>query len=160
MLNKPGKNKAGESIAAIAEGAILSSYKFTKFKSEKDDFEMEKLSIATIDHSDEKKALETAIIMAESQNFVREINEQPANIMTPAKVADIAKKLAKESKLSVRVFDELDLRKMKMNALLSVSQGSLKPPRLVMFEYNKSKKNLLFMGLSEKELLLIPAEYR
>jgi leucyl aminopeptidase len=141
-LNKLGKNEAGESIAAIAEGAILSSYKFTKYKSEKDDFEMEKLSIATKDHSDETKALEMATIMAESQNYSRMIDEEPANIMTPSRVAEEAKKLSKETKLSLTVFDKKRLEKSKMNGILAVGQGSGEEPKLIILEHNKGNKKL------------------
>ena len=42
------------------------------------------------------------------------------------------------------------MKKKGMNALLGVASGSAEPPRLVIIEYNKGKKNLPLYGLVGK----------
>jgi leucyl aminopeptidase len=130
---------------ALCEGALLAGYKFTEFKTKKDEiFEVERFVISTeapgkaLDEAHEGIRLGT--IMAESQNLSRALDDQPGNIATPLKVAGWAKKLAKDEGLDIEVFDASRMRKMGMNALLAVAEGSVNPPVLIRLEYNKGKK--------------------
>ncbi len=135
----------------ITEGAILSNYKFMELKTKKDEyFDVKNVSIITSDKN-ALDAVKTGTALAEAQNYTREVDEYPANLMTPKKVAEIAKQLAKKNKkLSVTVFDEKAMKKKGMNAFLGVASGSAEPPRLVIIEYNKGKKNLPLYGLVGK----------
>lgn len=131
----------------LAEGAILADYKFVKLKSKTEDKPIDALTMVSA--GDLTKQINTGIILAESQNYMRELNEQPSNIMTPGKIAAEALSLGKKYRsLSVRVYDERDLKKMKMGAILSVSKGSAEPPKFVVIEYKGAKKP--FYGLMGK----------
>ena len=131
----------------LTEGAILADYKFVKLKSKPEEKPIDTLTM--VSSSDLSRQIDAGRILAESQNYMRELNEQPANIMTPRRVAEEAVKLGKKYRsLSVKVYDERDIRKMKMNALLSVSRGSAEPPRFVVLEYKGAKKP--FYGLMGK----------
>ena len=74
-----------KAVQAITEGAILSAYKFTEFKTKKEDiFEVERFRIAgAIGHEDALEGIATGTIMAESQNYSRKLDDQPGNIATP-----------------------------------------------------------------------------
>ncbi len=136
-------------VQAVAEGAILASYKPIKFKTKKDDyFEVKTANIITKENIDE--ALKRANALAHSQNYVRDINENPANIATPQMLAQSARDLSKQNGLTCTVFEKDDLKKMKMNAILGVNQGSALPPVLVIMEYNKDKKDLPFYAVVGK----------
>lgn len=144
-LPKVPKLHPTDAAGAIAEAAILANYQCTKFKSKKeedkdDSFEVKEATIFSAEDSTD--FVRKASILAYSQNFVRDINENPANIATPSMLAQTARDLAKENKLTATVFEKEDLKKMKMNAILAVNQGSVLPPVLVILEYNKEKKNL------------------
>jgi leucyl aminopeptidase len=137
VLLKPARDVA----RLICEGAILANYKPVKFKSKKDDyFEVKELEVVAKEPLGD--VLKKAAILANAQNYVRDINENPSNIATPQLLAAEARKLAKERKLDVAVFDKADLKRMKMNSILAVSQGSALPPVFVVLEYNKGRKNL------------------
>ncbi len=143
VLPNPEETEPKEAISAIAEGAILSAYKFRKYKTdENNDFKMKRLGIVTMEHASEKDALNRAIIMAEAQNYSRMIDEEPANIMTPSRIAEEAKKLSEETGLSLTVFDKKDLEKRKMNGILAVGMGSSEEPRLIILEHNKGRRKL------------------
>ncbi len=132
---------SNEIAQALTEGAILASYKCIKFKSKQDDyFEVKTTIIQTKENIAE--GVKKGSVLGKSQNFVRDFNENPANIATPQKLAELAKELAKQNKLGITVFEKEDLKKMKMNAILAVNQGSVLPPVLVILEYNKDKKEL------------------
>ncbi|NYZ77269.1 leucyl aminopeptidase [Candidatus Micrarchaeota archaeon] len=135
----------------IAEGAILSNYKFMELKTKKEEyFDVKQLSLVSSDKSVDD-GIATGTVLADAQNYVRELDEYPANIMTPRKVEEAARRLAKESKgVSITVFDENALRKKGMNALLGVARGSGEPPRLVILEYNRDRKNLPLYGIVGK----------
>ncbi len=131
-------------VQALAEGLALSSYQFTKLKSKKEDsFEIRKTSIISTT-GPFQKGLRAGTILSSAQNYVRELDENPGNIMTPARIAEEAKKLAKKNRLGIKVFDEKQLKKMKMNGILAVGGGSVNRPMMVVLEYNKGKKHPLY----------------
>ncbi|MBN2478010.1 leucyl aminopeptidase [Candidatus Micrarchaeota archaeon] len=134
-------------VRPAVEGAVLASYKFEKFKTKKKEEKEKEVKveeITVIAAEDEKNSEELRIgkIYADAQNYVREINETPPNIMNPEKLAETAEKLSKENKLDVKIFDEKEMEKKKMNAILAVGKGSENKPRMIVLEYNKNKKDL------------------
>src|SRR5262249_28623150 len=76
--------------AAMVEGAILASYRFDRFKSKKDDDDENggKLEqITVIGNGEIGEAVETARIGAEAENFARELQDLPSNVVTPSYLA-------------------------------------------------------------------------
>ena len=129
-------------IQALTEGAILAGYKFTQFKTKKDDiFNIgDVFLVLESDCPGAKEAVERGTILANAQNFVRDINELPANFATPEYVATEATKLAKSNKLKIKVMEKSEMKKLGMGGIISVNQGSDKPPKLVILEYNAGKR--------------------
>ena len=69
------------------------------------------------------------------------LGDTPSNICTPTFLAKEAKKLEKISKnIKVEILDENKMRSLKMGSLLSVSQGSKQPAKLVIIKYTPLKK--------------------
>ncbi|HSB47625.1 MAG TPA: leucyl aminopeptidase [Candidatus Bilamarchaeum sp.] len=128
---------------AMAEGATLAAYKFTEYKTKKDDlFFVEKALV--ISETDVSAGIHKGSILAGAQNYARAIDEQPANIMSPAAMAAEARALARSHSLAVSVMDRNALKRMGMNGILAVCQGSRNEPYLVKLEYNKDKKYPLY----------------
>ncbi len=73
--------------------------------------------------------------IASSINYARDIDNNPANIATPQFMAAEAKSLAKKHGLKYSLIDKKMMRKLGMNALLSVSYGSARDPVLPIIEY-------------------------
>lgn len=140
--NIKGTDK-NEIAQAVAEGAILAAHKFIHYKTETEDlFTVEKVYITN--EKDLTKGVRLGSIYANAQNYARELDEHPANIATPTKIAKEARKLAKEKKLRITVYDRKALQKMKMGAILAVAQGSAEPPVLIKMEYNTGKNYPLY----------------
>jgi leucyl aminopeptidase len=128
---------------AITEGAMLAGYKFYRYKTKKEDlFQVEKVRIVSED--DVAEGIRLGMIYAGAQNYARELDELPANVATPARIAAEARKLGRECGLTITVLDKKRMEKMGMNALLAVAQGSEQEALLVKLEYNKGRNHPLY----------------
>jgi leucyl aminopeptidase len=79
--------------------------------------------------------------IAAGMAFMKDLANLPANVCTPAYLADAARALAREHKsVRVRVLDAREIRRLGMGSFLSVTRGSEEPPRLVVLEYGGGKK--------------------
>ncbi|MBL1142961.1 MAG: leucyl aminopeptidase [Proteobacteria bacterium] len=87
--------------------------------------------------------------IANGIKLTRDLANRPSNICTPAYLAKQAQDLAKKNRsLTVTVLEEADMKKLGMGSLLSVSQGSVEPAKLITLEYKGSKK-------SQKPIVLV-----
>ncbi len=128
----------------IRQAVILinsSQYRFETMKSRKDErkIKFDKL-IFNLHSSDDANRVATAIEQGAAigcgMDLARDLGNLPGNVCTPAYIARQAKALSKgEKKLSVKVLEEADMRKLKMGSLLSVSAGSRQPAKLITLEY-------------------------
>ena len=94
-------------------------------------------------------ALERGIAIGEGVNFARDLGNLPPNICTPAYLAEQARVLGKAHKLKVTVLERKDMEKLGMGSLLSVSDGSRQPPKLITIEYYggpKKQKPVVLVG--------------
>ncbi|MCR5813444.1 MAG: leucyl aminopeptidase [Desulfovibrio sp.] len=82
--------------------------------------------------------------------LARKLANTPANLLSPAKLAAQAQSLAEASGLGCHVLDEQAMQDIGMGALLSVGQGSVNPPRLVVLEHapnaQAQEPPLVFVG--------------
>jgi leucyl aminopeptidase len=131
---------ASEEFAqAIAEGAIAADFETDKYKTDKKNDKF--IDAATLaGYSDaEKSAGEAGLnrgrVIAEAQNFARDLVNEPSNKLTPRILAEKAEVMAREAGLAVDVLDEHKITSLKMGALLSVAQGSIEPPRVIVVTY-------------------------
>ena len=74
-------------------------------------------------------------ILAEAQNFTRELVNEPANLLTPLRMAEAARKMAAKYGLECEILDREQMEKLGMRALLGVAQGSAEPPALIVVRY-------------------------
>ena len=130
----------GETAQIIAEGALLSNFESDKYKTDKkNDKNIETVVVAGYSDSERSagdKGLLKGRIIAEAQNFTRDLVNEPSNKLTPRILAEKAEAMAKEAGLSVQILDEKKIADLKMGALLSVAQGSVEPPRVIVVTYN------------------------
>jgi leucyl aminopeptidase len=144
FLVKEG-DRSAESAQAIVEGMILANFDSDKYKTDKKPGnEITAAAIAGWEgasRSDADRGLERGRLIGESQNFARELGNEPANLLTPRMLASQAEAMAREAGLSVDILDEKKIAELKMGALLSVAQGSVEPPRLIVVTYTPEKLN-------------------
>jgi leucyl aminopeptidase len=88
-----------------------------------------------------RRGLTEGDAIAAGQSLLRDLGNLPGNICTPRYLAKQALELAKSHRnLKVRVFDEAQIRRLKMGSLLSVSRGSAEPPRFIAIEHRGGGK--------------------
>ncbi len=132
---------------AITEGLILGSYRFEKYKTKKEE-DSKRLEEAYLYGAD-PKAVEVGKILAQAQNLVRDLVNEPGNVINPITLAEIAQKIAQENGLECRVYDEKEIQEMGMQALWSVGKGSATPPRFVHMVYKpqgEPKEKIAIVG--------------
>ncbi len=140
-----------QSLANIAFGALLQSYRFNKyFENKKKDKELKvnSLTILCEDLAKTEKEFAPLKILAENIFFVRDLVSEPSNILNPESYATICKTLSKEG-LEVEVLSEAEMKKLKMGALLGVGQGSEKESQLVILKWkgaDAKDQPLAFVG--------------
>ncbi|MEL7310914.1 MAG: leucyl aminopeptidase [Pseudomonadota bacterium] len=79
--------------------------------------------------------------IATGMDLTRDLGNTPANVCHPTYLAETAKQLAeKHSKLTVKVLEEAQMRRLGMNSLLSVGHGSEQPSKLIQMDYRGGKK--------------------
>ncbi len=123
---------------AIAEGATLGLYQFTRYKASEVP-EVEFVRMLVRDESmvgTLSTAAEEGAVYAEATNLARDMVNEPANYMTPSRMAELAQDLAATHGLSATVYDRDDMVSLGMGALLGVAQGSAEPPRFIRLDYN------------------------
>jgi leucyl aminopeptidase len=133
---------ATEGVRAIVEGAFVGKFDPGYYKSDRKDND-QKIDAVTIVTAGGQKSLEleleaamqAARIVAESQNFTRDLTNEPSNRMTPTILAERAKQMAAEVGLKCEVHDGDKIRQLKMGAFWGVAQGSDEAPALIVLRY-------------------------
>ena len=93
--------------------------------------------------------IDISVAIANGLNKARVLGDTPPNICNPTFLAKEAKKLEKLNRnLKVEILDEKQMRTLKMGSLLSVSQGSTQPAKLVIIKYMpiKNKQPIVLVG--------------
>jgi leucyl aminopeptidase len=129
---------------AIVEGTVLSSYRFEQFKSaprgeaEVGGRALEQLVIAA--PAGHAETIEQAAIVAERVNRARDLQNRPANDLTPTALGEYAASLAEQiDGLSVEVEHGEQIAARGMGAFSAVAQGSVEPPALITMRYSGAK---------------------
>ena len=144
---------SAEAAADMALGLLMRAYSFDTYKTKKpedDDNGSRKVSVV-FQHEDAsgcKKAFATRQAISEGVELARNLVNEPANVLGPVEFADRAKQLESLG-MEVEILTEKDMKKLKMEALLGVSLGSPRPPRLAIMRWQGAKpkdKPVAFVG--------------
>jgi len=117
-----------KAVKAMAEGIALGAYRFDRYRS---DGESEPERAFIFGEGRFATAFEEGRKLAEVNNFVRDLVNEPGNVLNPETLSRVATELAKECGFECRVFDRRELEERKMVGILSVGSGSSVPPRFV-----------------------------
>src|SRR5580704_11972237 len=123
---------------AVTEGLLVAEFESDKYRSEKKNKAIESVSLAGFDNGQGdalNSAIERGRVIAESQNFARDLINEPSNRLTPRMLAARAEAMAKEVGLGVEILDDRKITELKMGALIGGAQGSVEPPRVIVLRY-------------------------
>ena len=132
----PDTIKLEDAVRAIVEGAFIGNFDPDTYKSDRKDQKIDALTIvARGDQGALLKAMEEARVVGESQNFTRELVNEPSNRMTPSVLAEHACKMSQQVGLKCEVYGADKIKELKMGAFWGVAQGSDEPPALIVMRY-------------------------
>jgi leucyl aminopeptidase len=151
MVDFGGRDMPGVS-AQLGFGALLRSYRFTKYRSkEKEENgkpKMTALTVAVKGAAAARRAFAPLEMVAEGVTFTRDLVSEPPNELYPATFAKEVRQLTKLG-VKVEVLGEKQMEKLGMKALLGVGQGSARESQLVVMQWNgaaQSKQPIAFIG--------------
>jgi leucyl aminopeptidase len=134
----------GPCSRAAVEGALLADYDPDTYRSDRKDQSVYNFTLVGT-AGDSATAIELGyaegIIVAESQNFARELVNEPGNKLTPTILGQRAAAMAASHGLKSEVYSTEKLHELKMGAFWSVSQGSEEPPALIVLTYEPEGYN-------------------
>lgn len=142
----------GETLAALAEGAYLSLYKFDKYLTKEKDSptRLERLSICAprgTSVREAKRIVDRTRILCEATVLARDLGNAPGNEIYPETLADAARASSLQASYNASILDEHEIKNLGMGGVLGVSQGSAHPPRFIILEYGSpAKRPVVLVG--------------
>lgn len=137
-----------DNFKALVEGAILGSYSFNNYKSEKESKKQELTFVVEDKDSQLVSILKESQTICEAVNSARDmVNTTPADF-TPKSFVKEAQSIAKEFELDCEVLGEKDLEKQKMMSMHSVGRASIHESQLIHMKYKPKKaiKKVVLVG--------------
>src|SRR5215213_5708752 len=125
--------------AAFVEGSVMGAYQFTMFKSGADDddrgSELGELIISA--HHDVSGPVETGRVVGESVNLTRDLQNRPANDLTPTALTERAREIAdRHDTVTLEVMGREEIEAAGMGAFAGVAQGTYEEPQLITLRYD------------------------
>lgn len=147
----PCRKKAAAPVRgqAIAEGAVLASYSFDIYKKPNAKKTVQNVVVLTSDASRVAAGFRKGTVYAESTNLARDLINLPANDMTPRRMAEEARKVARGSGLRLKVLGEREIKRLGMGCYWAVSRGSVEPPVFLHLHYRprtRPRKRIAIVG--------------
>ena len=140
LVASPGESvgvPVEECLRAVAEGAGLGLYRFDRYHKPEDATDVSEVTLLA--RQGDRKVLDRALAVADAAvraaSRARDLVNEPANVMTPAALAQVAQELATTGGLSCRIIDADEARTMGMGLFTAVAQGSAQPPKFIVMDY-------------------------
>jgi leucyl aminopeptidase len=152
IADLPGGAPKPDSLAELALGMRLRAYSFDRYKTKRKEGEEKpagtEVTITVANVAPVRKAYAAREAVANGVDFARDLVNEPANVLYPVEFAERALSLKKLG-VAVEVLDVAAMKKLGMNTLLGVAQGSENEPRFVVMRWNGGKKGtnpIAFIG--------------
>ena len=144
---------AAQSTRVLADALAQADYKYDAYITKKDEdgagpIDATLIPLASLDSKRLKQIESDSQALREGIRTVRDLGNGPANLVTPAHLAERAQQIARSVGVKCTVFGKKEIEKMKMGGLLAVNQGSAKEPRFIVLQYSprKAKKHVALVG--------------
>jgi leucyl aminopeptidase len=134
----PHKAREHQPARAVVEGTLLAAYRFTAFKSSDDPASAAGIAeLIVSDHVDQAAEVARAVVVAEAVNAARDLQNTPANHMTPTILGGRARTVAElhSRTLSCEVAGRAEIVARGMGAFAAVAAGSDEEPALITLRY-------------------------
>jgi leucyl aminopeptidase len=130
------------SAHAFLKGFLLAQYQYSLAAKKPPAGKLGKLVLLSDNNRGLAPAIRSARVVAEYSAHARDLVNTPADRMSPAQVAEVAKSLAKEFGFQCKVMGPKEIERQGMGAVMSVAKGSRYEPRFITLHYNKGKRGV------------------
>jgi leucyl aminopeptidase len=136
---------------AMAEGALLRSYRFDKYRTKEPESKkptLKTITILTADNTEAKSAFEERVKVIDGVFLTRDLVSEPGNVLHPESFADRIRELG-DLGVEVEVLGEAEMEKLGMGSLLCVGLGSDRESQLAIMRWNGGNEGdapLAFIG--------------
>ena len=140
---KVGKLDEQKKLCLATQAQEASFYTFDQFKEKpkKKKVEPKKHSYCISSNKATKLGLAQGEAIASGIDLAKDLGNLPGNICNPTYLANEANKLSRQyNSIRTEVLSDAALKKLGLNSLLAVSQGSDQPAKLIIMQYNGGKK--------------------
>ena len=150
------RHSAREISKAFVEGSILGLYRFTQHKTENRK-ELQNIDWMTLMMPNKtlmksvSQGAQDGRIIAQAASFARDLVNHPSNVVTPTRLSEEARSIAKQFGLRIQVLNRANAKKLGMGSFLGVAQGSEEPPKFIFLEYRgrrSPKQPIVLVGKS------------
>lgn len=139
--------------ADLALGLLLKGYTFDLYKTKREEGDQPQpkaeITIAVKSPEAAAEQFQRRRALAEGVTIARDLVNEPANVLGPVEFAERASRVA-DLGVEVEVLDAAAMDALKMQALLGVAQGSVRPARMVIMQWfgaeNRRSKPVAFIG--------------
>jgi leucyl aminopeptidase len=129
------------------EGLLLSTYSFSKYKKEKDDFVPDEIFI--VDPQITRQQIAESKILSKAVFYARNLVNEPLSYLTATRFSEEITNMGNEAGFSVEVLNRKKIEALKMGGLLAVNKGSIDPPTFNILEWKPEN------ATNEKPLILV-----
>ncbi len=143
-IAKSDRFSEGELSESFVTGLLLGLYQFNEFKTLERDKIKEIGEVILVGEKEEeteliREGVKTGEIISEAVCMARDLVNGPSNQVTPTRLAQRAREIAKDYGMEIQVFDVSEAEAMGMGAFVAVAKGSQEPGKFIVLECNKGK---------------------
>ena len=139
-----------EEIQEWQLGFQLGLYRFNQLKKEPKDAPWAQVDelIFCRAQANAADSVQRANTLADAVNLARTLVNEPANICTPERLAQVARDMADFDHVTVKVLNRAEIEAKEMGGVIAVSQGATREPKFIHIHYNpsQSKGRLALIG--------------
>ncbi|HOK31746.1 MAG TPA: leucyl aminopeptidase [Limnochordia bacterium] len=128
---------AGQAARAITEAYFLAAYRFNRYLKEQRECSVRTLQVGYLPEQEVEviAALKVGQTLGEATNLARDLVNEPANVLTPERLAQEAQRAGEKYGFAVEVLGEEEIEKLGMEAFLAVGRASANGPRLIIMRH-------------------------
>ena len=97
--------------------------------------------VAEFENAQAEAGVKHGLAISLGVSLAKDLGNLPPNICTPTYLGEQAKELAKTYGFKVEVLEKAEIEKLGMGSFLGVAQGSVEPPRFIILQHLKGKKD-------------------
>jgi len=142
VMDLSGLMLDADAAARVALAAALRGWRYDRYRTrlkEKQKATLETVTIVGAGAEAEKRYASRYASVVEGVALTRELVTEPANIIYPETFVERVTESVKGLGMEIQVLERDEMAKLGMGALLGVSQGSVRDPKLLIMKWNGGK---------------------